>query len=159
MENFRSDYVRSLQAWLERLCVRQRESDVMTTDGTFEFSERVSLSKASRRSSSIEKFATSVSIAAVNIATPCLPLTTSSTKSSISFLIVLDDDEGPPQPVAAGGQGATVLTPRASRLPIGNDESRRVCRSASPLISAPNSTANADSHIQISKTRSALNEP
>jgi hypothetical protein len=86
MENFRSDYVRTLQVWLERLCVRQRESDVMTTDGTFEFSERYLRQSiyASRRSSSIERFATSVSIAAGNIATPCLPLTTSSTKSSIS---------------------------------------------------------------------------
>ena len=76
MENFRSDYVGTLQVWLERLCVGRRESDLMTTDGTFEFSERISLSTASRRSSSIEKFATSVSIAAGNIATPCLPLTT-----------------------------------------------------------------------------------
>jgi hypothetical protein len=32
-----------------------------TTDATFEFSKRVSLSTASRRSSSIKKFATSVS--------------------------------------------------------------------------------------------------
>ena len=36
----RSDYVRTLRVWLERLCVRQGEIEVMTKDGTFEFSER-----------------------------------------------------------------------------------------------------------------------
>jgi cyclopropane fatty-acyl-phospholipid synthase-like methyltransferase len=36
----RSDYIRTLRVWLERLCVRQGEIEVMTKDGTFEFSER-----------------------------------------------------------------------------------------------------------------------
>jgi hypothetical protein len=58
----------------------------------------------------IKKFATSVSIAAENIATPCLLLTTSSTNRRY-LLIVLDDDEASPQPVAVGDQRATVLTP------------------------------------------------
>ena len=35
----------------------------------------------------------------------------------------------------------------------------RVCRSASPLISAPNSTTNTDSHIQVSRTSGVPNEP
>jgi hypothetical protein len=34
-----------------------------------------------------------------------------------------------------------------------------VCRSASPLISAPNSTTNTDNHIQVSRTNGRPNEP
>jgi hypothetical protein len=34
-----------------------------------------------------------------------------------------------------------------------------VCRSAAPLISAPNSTTNTDNHIQVSRTNGRPNEP
>ncbi len=40
MENCRSDYVRTLQVWLERLRARQREIETMTRAGTFDFYER-----------------------------------------------------------------------------------------------------------------------
>jgi cyclopropane-fatty-acyl-phospholipid synthase len=40
MENCRSDYVRTLQVWLERLRARRREIEAMTRAGTFEFYER-----------------------------------------------------------------------------------------------------------------------
>lgn len=40
MENCRSDYVRTLQVWLERLRARQREIEAMTRAGTFDFYER-----------------------------------------------------------------------------------------------------------------------
>jgi len=39
MENSRSDYVRTLEVWLERLRARQPEIEAMTTEGTFEFYE------------------------------------------------------------------------------------------------------------------------
>jgi cyclopropane-fatty-acyl-phospholipid synthase len=40
MEKCRSDYVRTLQVWLERLRARQREIEATTRAGTFEFYER-----------------------------------------------------------------------------------------------------------------------
>jgi cyclopropane-fatty-acyl-phospholipid synthase len=40
MESCRSDYIRTLQAWLERLRIRQPEIEALTRDGTFKFYER-----------------------------------------------------------------------------------------------------------------------
>lgn len=40
MENCRSDYIRTLEVWLERLRTRQREIEAVTRPGTFEFYER-----------------------------------------------------------------------------------------------------------------------
>ena len=40
MENSRSDYIRTLQVWLERLRARRQEIEAMTSVENFEFYER-----------------------------------------------------------------------------------------------------------------------